>query len=312
MTFITVGWKTKRGPNSHSSTSSKSSNYSIATRKVQAIVKKLSRQRFRDSTRETYYRVWKLFNLFFIRLDNKPRNWEERLILFTGFLVNKQLQLSTVKSYISTIRAVFKEMKIKVNEDTFLINTYFTKNENNQLYIRKLYKAIYAAGYFGLLRIGEVSKSPHVIKAKDAFMGENKDKFLFILHSSKMHCRGDKPQKVKIACSPVNNRLNSNQVGSTPSPDKYCPFQILSDYIDKRPLAIQSREQFFVFQDNTPVTPSHIYKNLNSMFKEMGLDQHNYSFHSLSSGRTQDLRSLGLSIETIKNLGRWKTNAVFT
>ena len=40
-------------------------------------------------------------------------------------------------------------------------------------------------------------------------------------------------------------------------------------------------------------------------------DKRLYSVHSLRAGRANDLLKLGLSVETIKKLGRWKSNAVF-
>ena len=36
-----------------------------------------------------------------------------------------------------------------------------------------------------------------------------------------------------------------------------------------------------------------------------------YLFHGFQSGRASDLLKLGVSVETIKKLGRWHSNAVF-
>ena len=55
-----------------------SSGSSLSTLALQAIVEKLKLQRVRDSTKKNYYGVWKLFNDFFIQLDEKPNNWEDR------------------------------------------------------------------------------------------------------------------------------------------------------------------------------------------------------------------------------------------
>ena len=43
---------------------------------------------------------------FFVRLDSKPECWEDRLILYIGFLIEKNRRSSTIKSYISAIKAV--------------------------------------------------------------------------------------------------------------------------------------------------------------------------------------------------------------
>ena len=90
---------------------SKSSDSSlISTAYIEDIVEKLSMEKHRDSTRETYHCIWKQFNKFFIRLDAKPCNWEDRLVLFTAYLVENKLKSSSIKSYISAIRSVLAEL----------------------------------------------------------------------------------------------------------------------------------------------------------------------------------------------------------
>ena len=63
-----------------------------------------------------------------------------------------------------------------------------------QFYLEKLYKAVLCLGYYGLLRVGEMALSPHVIKAKDVHVGTNKEKILVLLFSSKTHSVADTPQ----------------------------------------------------------------------------------------------------------------------
>ena len=196
---------------------------------MQNIVDRLRTQCFRDSTRLNYYRVWKNFNAFYQRLDRKPSNWEERLSLFVAFLVQTNKRSSTVKSYISAIRAILKEDSVKLNEDITLLSAltrackirndviinkllirrpllnmllpsikhYFA--DNPQPYLVKLYRAILSTTYFGLFRIGEMCKSPHALLTKDVHIGRNKNKMMFLLHSSKTHTKGDKPQVIKIS-----------------------------------------------------------------------------------------------------------------
>ena len=226
----------------------------------------------RDSTRLTYHRIWKLFNEFFIKLDVKPESWEERLVLFTGFLVNKNLKASTVRTYISAIRGVLAESRIKIKEDSYLISslTKACKLRNDkavirlpisktllkliikglnkvfptQPYLNTLYKAIFSTAYYGLLRIGEVSESPHILLARNVHIGTNKNKLLLLLESSKTHNKGDKPQIVKI---------NGYPTGEATQSQIQCPFKLMQDYLACRPLARTSDEQFFVFSDNSPV-----------------------------------------------------------
>ena len=181
----------------------------------------------------------------------------------------------------------------------FIINT-------TQPYLEKLYSAIFMAAYYGLLRIGEVTKSPHVILAKNVHIGTNKDKILFVLEMSKTHTKGEQPQIVKIYGRKVQRNTNNPVLGHA------CPFATLHSYIAIRRDSIEDEEQFFIFQDHTAVTPSHVRKMLKLALTEANLDPNGYFFHCFRSGRVGHLLDLGVSIETIKKLGRWKSNAVFT
>ena len=68
----------------------------------------------------------------------------------------------------------------------------------SQLYLEYLYKAMFIICYYGMMRIGEVTESPHVLKARNVHMATNKDKLLLILYSSKTHGKGQRPQKIRI------------------------------------------------------------------------------------------------------------------
>ena len=74
------------------------------------------------------------------------------------------------------------------------VNRYLAE----QPYLRILYKALFASAYFGLFRVGELTSGSHPVLAKDVHIGTNKKKLLFVLHSSKTHTKGDKPQLIKI------------------------------------------------------------------------------------------------------------------
>ena len=54
-------------------TSSGSSTSSwLSTKMIQVIVEDLKHNQHQSSTKRNYYAVWKVFNEFFIRLDEKP------------------------------------------------------------------------------------------------------------------------------------------------------------------------------------------------------------------------------------------------
>ena len=291
-------------------------------------------EQHRNSTRQMYHCVWKLFNQFFLRLDTKPDTWEEHLVLFTGFLVETDLKSSTVRFYISAIRSMLMETGTRLNENRYLLNlltkacrlkndhimtrlpihkgvlqlvlngvhTIFCIN-TTQPYLDKMYSALFMAAYYGLLRIGEVTKSPHVILARNVHIGTNKDKILFLLESSKTHTKCDKPQMVKIS-----SRKNHDGKGSI----TICPFAALRNFIKCQRQSISEEEPFFIFQDRSAVTAPQARKVLKNALIQARLDPNGYFFHCFCSGRAGDLLDLGVSVETIKNLGRWKSNVVFT
>ena len=160
------------------------------------------------------------------------------------------------------------------------------------------------AGYYGLLRVGELAQGPHVILAENVHIGVNKDKMLFILRTSKTHNYGNHPQMVKIkSSSPHAGKHNAR---------KFCPFTILRDFVSRRLHTISEYEQFFIFSDRTPIRPAQLRDVLCSLIDGLGLEAHLYNVHSLRIGRCVDLLRMGVSVETIKKLGRWKSNAVFT
>ena len=210
------------------------------------VVNHLKLQRHRDSTRQNYYGIWKNFNEFFIKLDHKPIDWEDRIVLYVAFLIQNKRKSSTIKSYISAIKAVLFNGGIEIQEDATLLAALTRacklKNDkhNNRLpirksvikllvksvnklygtqpYLNKLYRALILATYYGMFRIGEVTTSDHIVKATNAHVGTNKPKFMMILTSSKTHNQGDKPQIVKISGSAFN------------STDITCLFKAMNDY----------------------------------------------------------------------------------
>ena len=147
-------------------------------------------------------------------------------MLFVGYLVDEGKQSSTVHSYVSAIKNVLKDDGHKIQEDQFLIASLTRacklKNDSfrtrlpiqqsmlamilkkvdklfpGQPYLKILYQALFSTAYFGLFRVGELTKGDHPVLACDIHIGFNKRKLLFILRTSKTHGKGSKPQLVKI------------------------------------------------------------------------------------------------------------------
>ena len=281
-----------------------------------------------------------MFNNFYVKLDNKPDTWENRIILFVGYLIENERKSSTVKSYISAIKAVLQEDGVVLNMNQCLLTslTKACRFQNNLVrtrlpirqellglllqsiptivptspneYLVKLYKALLVTAYFGLFRIGELTESPHVVKVSDVHVGVNKDKMMFMLKTSKTHWQDVPPQIVKIsreASSGLDAR-NDNRVLPL-----CCPFEMLGDYIAVRRRMRMKDEQFFVFRDRSPVTVNHVRSLLKNLLKMHNLKPELYGCHSLCAGRAVDLLKIyKLEISVIKKLGRWRSNAIFS
>ena len=285
-------------------------------------MERLKTQHCRNSTRETYHKIWNRFSKFFIRLDDKPDTWENRIILFVGYLIEEcKLQSSTIRSYISALKTVLAEDKIKLKQDNFVINSLTrackVKNDQiitrlpihkdflhvilkqidkwtdkvNQPYWNYLYKAMLLTGYYSLLWVGELAQGPHVILADNVHIGVNKNKVLFMLRSSKTHNKGSHPQMVKIQSS--LHDTNSQHCSGKTNVGSFCPFNVLRNFIERRPHAISEYEQFFVFSDRSPVKPVHLRSVLRLLISDIGLEPHLYNVHFIRIGHCVDLLKLG-------------------
>ena len=85
----------------------------------------------------------------------------------------------------------------------------------------------------------------------------------------------------------------------------------MREYATKRGSYDNDTEIFFIFSDGRPVSPNQFRSLLKVILNKAGFNPSLYSGHSFRIGRSNDLLKLGLSVETIKKLGRWKSNAVF-
>ena len=183
---------------------------------------------------------------------------------------------------------------------------------NNQIYLSLLYKTLLLTMYFGLFHSCELTVTPsgHTVKVTDVQIGFNKKKFMFILRSSKTHSKGNQPQIIKISSSTSKDGLWEERK-SHRSLQLPCPYQLLREYVNARIPYKSNTEKFFVFRDGSPVTAQNLRKIFKSILFSAGFDNKLYSLHSIRSGCAGDLLKLGLSVDTIKKVGRWKSNAVF-
>ena len=314
--------------------SNSSSSSRISTGYMKNVLEKLLMNQHRSSTARNYFRIWRTFNDFIFRLDVRPKLWEERTSLFMAYMIEKGAQSSTIKSYVSAIKKTlvmdkypWQDNLIKLSSLTracklvndkvqtrlpihcglleqilFEVQRYFRKR--NQPYLEIMYKALFALGYYGLMRVGELTQSEHVVKAQDVCIATNKDKILLILYSSKTHSRGDRPQRIRIT---ANARERSGKYFNR----HFCPFESINNYFKVRSTIENEDEPFFILRDGSPVTPEMARNVLKTMLTNLGLNSDLYNMYSLRIGRASDLIKYNYPIEIIKIMGRWKSNVVY-
>ena len=239
---------------------------SISSTKMEFILQKLKTQTTRNSTAENYLCIWRSFNNFLLKLDRRPPTWEHRLALYGAHLIHNGAQSAIVKSYFSAIKKSLSYADYSLKMDEVLVNSLtkackiindkvltrlpihakllemllfeLQRSYDRQIYLQFLYKTIFCFAYYGLFRVGELTKSPHVIKAANVNIGINKNKILIILYSSKTHGKELHPQKVKI--SEIAEECKKSK-------RFFCPFRLARTYLNLRGNFADVGEQFFTF-----------------------------------------------------------------
>ena len=93
--------------------------------------------------------------------------------------------------------------------------------------------------------------------------------------------------------------------------NKYCPVKCTKNYIKVRPKIRQKDEQFFIFRDRSNLKPDQLRKIVRKTIWNMNLNASHYDIHSFRIGRATDFEKNNSQIDRIKQLGRWKSNAVY-
>lgn len=311
------------GIDNRSHSSDNPNEYSLE--KFHQIIDIIKYMKHTRSTRRKYHDIWINFNKFLLQFDRMPTTWEDRIYVYMAHLVDNRKQTSTIKTYLSAIRQILTSDGVELKEDKELLSSMMktSKIQNDKLYIRlpikfnllqlilrmvdkkysqsgqhylaSLMKAMFASAYYGLLRISEITTSPHQIKAKNFHLARNKNKATFILDSSKTHSTRQKPQKVVI---PGIAKLGKN-----------CPIQLIEDYLKKREVSTPDTP-FFILKGAQPVTPYMFRTVLKNILTDIGVNCALYDSHSFRQGRCVDLYKLGYSLTAVKQAGRWKSSAI--
>ena len=183
-------------------------------------------------------------------------------------------------------------------------------NEEEPTLFSTHYCALFSTAYFGLFRVGELTSGSHPVLVKNVHVGRNKNKVLFMLLTSKTHGLYSRPQSIKISSIELDPGTRKGKHNKQSF--KFCPYKLLRKYFQIRPKYKSIKEPFFVFSDRSPVKPEQMRTMLKDMLHKSGFDEANYNCMSLRIGRASNLLKLGVSVETIKKLGRWTSNSVFS
>ena len=152
---------------------------------------------------------------------------------------------------------------------------------SSQPYLLVMYQAMFAPGYYALMRVGELTQSQHTLKACNVHVAENNDKILLVLRSLKTHGKESYLQEIKIVANRIDTlgfQLKRN----------LSPFKLVRKYIQIRKLCVtqcvNESEQFFVFRDGTLVTATQAQALLKSILSCLNLDEKLYDMYSLRIG----------------------------
>ena len=290
------------------STSSSLPDDRLSTAHLKRVLDRLKNERHCSSTRATYHGVWTNFNEFLIRLDYRPPAWEDKIVLYCAHLIeDRKLQSCTVRSYISALKAVLVNDGCEWNVDRLLLSSLFQacerkndrlKNrlpikrglleqilfqvqrvyrERNQFYLEYLYKTAFMLQYYGLMRIGEITKGNHCLLAKNVHQSADSSKLVAILYSSKTHSTKDRPQELKIE-KVLTPRRGFNTF--------FCPVDVILTYIQFRGGRYDDSEEFLIFQDRRPLQSYQVRKVLRDTLTGLELEAHLYDTHSFRIGKS--------------------------
>lgn len=323
------------------SISSGSSRYSIEF--FNSILESINQSALKPKTKKLYHTVWVSFNQFLLKFNRLPRSWEEKILLFVTHLADSGKKPSTIKSYVSAIKNKLKTDGTEIDDQrvelTAIIRAVKLKDNRifvrlpinkrilavildqadvffgNQVYLKRLYKAMLILGYFALLRVGEITSGDYPIKARDVRIGRNRPKLVLTIRESKTSSLGQTPHVLYIPT--LSRRKEILMFGGFSGMCeefylRYCPWTLVKDYAEIRPSQDLGNlaEPFFVFRDKTPVKPEQLRVVLKTLLQMANLDHTLYSTHSLRIGRSCDLNRAGVELSELKRIGRWWSSAV--
>lgn len=159
--------------------------------------------------------------------------------------------------------------------------------------------AAFCLGFFGFLRSGEFTSSPHepnecILSVNDVSVDsrQNPQTLTVFLRRSKTDQFG------------TGKYIHLGRTGN-----KLCPVAAVLGYLSIRP---PSPGPLFIFDDGTPLSRPQLVLHLRHALSQLGISVANYSGHSFRIGAASTAAAVGFSDSFIQKLGRWKSSAFTT
>lgn len=164
----------------------------------------------------------------------------------------------------------------------------------HNVYETKLYKAAFTLAFWGLFRVGEITKTKdkdvnHILAINDIKINKNNNTFTVVLRYSKTDQTG---KGVSIEIRKVGNEI--------------CPFDSMQQYLAARPPV---NGPLFCHFNREPLTRYQFSALINKTLAHAMIDPSNYKSHSFRLGGATSMSVAGRSVDDIKTAGRWKSSA---
>ena len=158
-------------------------------------------------------------------------------------------------------------------------------------YHRALLKAMLTVGFFGLMRIGELTRSKEKIVPLNISQLTYYHSYISISITHFKHNQNLRPLEVPL------------QFQSLP---EVCPVRHLSYYLSLRGF---DSGPLFAFPTLSPIPRQFFSKHLSRLISFTGFQSDRYKSHSLRIGGASYYASLGYTDTQIRLLGRWESNS---
>lgn len=245
-----------------------------------------------------------------------------RLAHFVVFQYYQHYSYATIRSRLSGISYFHKIMGYSNPVESFLVNKLLysirlkrhqtdkrlpitipilgslltiSRNVLHSIYDQVLFRAVFTAAFFGLLRMGELSLTEtgkgNVIRPKSVkFITENRcEKALIHLMRYKHH-----------AGNPATIVLHKEK------PKAICPVRALKKFHALRP---SRASQYFCHANGSPLLSITVRKLLRCCISQLGLNPSKYTPHSFRIGGATHAFTTHSTPLQIQKMGRWKSNA---